>query len=1104
MKPKIKLLFTAFLCSISSVLNAQSVNIHTAKAIAEHHLAAISRPSLKSTASKGKNFQFTSVKVAVENKDTLYYILNDTINKGFAIVSADKRAWPILGFSTEGSFNEKKQPKALIAWMDCKRKEIEYIKKHNLQPDSTTLALWQNLSFENASATSTSVEPLLNTKWDQGCYYNQLCPSDTQSPYCGHTPTGCVVTALAQIMKYWNYPTKGKGSNSYIHPKYGSISADFGSTTYLWDQMPNELTGYNEAVATLMFHCGAALSMNYDTFESRPINSEVNSIVKYFDFSPNAQFVYQSESWSDLFRNELDAGHPVFMVSCAINHAFVCDGYMDGDLFHFNFGWGGSCDGYYSITQTGLVSGDTFSGPVTSIIIGLFPNQLPDNYNGLYLSTSEINFYLNTSDQVDIFSNTNWTASSNQPWLTVSNKSGNSGKSSLMFSATKNESGKDREALLTITNNGFSTKIVKIRQHRNYIKTITAGGLQDALSGDLSSVTSLAIKGTIDARDFKIMRDQIPRLVQVDLSESTILAYSGTKGTSIKSGIISYQANAVPEFAFYNNNGQGNKTLISIVLPSNTIAIGNDALECCALTSLSFPASVTSIGQNAFAFCYKLASITVDPNNSIYSSDNGVLLNKLQTKLIRCPYAKSGSYSIPSTVKSIDDEAFENCSSLTSLSIPASVTSIGHNAFTFCYQLIAITVDPLNTSYSSTDDVLFNKLQTELIRYPYAKSGSYSIPSTVKTINDKAFEYCNLLTSIRIPASVSSIGRDVFDFCHQLTSIIVDTLNSSYSSDNGVLFNKLKTELIRCPLSKLGSYSVPSMVEFIDDRAFIDCVLISSINLPASLQIIGDAFTGCNELNSINLPASLLLIRSYAFGSCPKLKSLRSSSNNPLDLNGLNSYNVFNGINKDSCTLYVPYGSKSAYQTANQWKEFKNIVEMPGFKLSATTASVKAAQGSTALIDIFSNAACTVNCDKTWLAVSSATGNGTSTLTFTAAENPGNAIRSATVTVSATGVESQIITVTQEAKNTTRIEQLSINPEFRIYPNPTTGKLKLVFDKVPVAGISVTVNDITGKNCFKQLIREKESWIDLSGYVPGIYLIKTDQENLKIQKVILK
>jgi hypothetical protein len=146
----------------------------------------------------------------------------------------------------------------------------------------------------------------------------------------------------------------------------------------------------------------------------------------------------------------------------------------------------------------------------------------------------------------------------------------------------------------------------------------------------------------------------------------------------------------------------------------------------------------------------------------------------------------------------------------------------------------------------------------------------------------------------------------------------------------------------------------------------------------------------------------------------------------------------------------------------------------------------------------------TATSDQTWLAVTPSVGAGTNTLTFTAEENPNKADRSSTVTISATGVESQTITVTQEAKNTTGIDQISINPGFIVYPNPTLGKVLLVFDKLPVNGISITVIEINGKNCLKQLILENEEWIDLSGNAPGIYIIKTDQENMKAQKIILK
>jgi hypothetical protein len=131
-------------------------------------------------------------------------------------------------------------------------------------------------------------------------------------------------------------------------------------------------------------------------------------------------------------------------------------------------------------------------------------------------------------------------------------------------------------------------------------------------------------------------------------------------------------------------------------------------------------------------------------------------------------------------------------------------------------------------------------------------------------------------------------------------------------------------------------------------------------------------------------------------------------------------------------------------------------------------------------------------------------GYGNLAMIFTAQENTSTLQRIAIVTVSSDDVNSQTITVTQESKSNTGIDQLSIKPDFNLYPNPTTGKLLLVFDQIPPYGISISVEDITGKYCLKQLIRDKEVWIDLSGNIPGIYFIKTDQNNIKTQKVILK
>jgi len=289
MNPKIKLLVAVFLCSLSSVLFAQPVDINMAKAVAEHHLSTVSQSTLKSKSLNRSSFHVTSVKAAVENSDTLYYILNDTINKGFVIVSADKRASPILGYSATGCFDEKDQPEAFIAWIGNRKKEIEEIKKSNLLADRAIKEKWQDFNLKSTTIETKSVEPLIKTQWDQGCFYNAMCPPDESGP-CGHAVTGCTITAMAQIMKYWNYPTKGTGSHSYYHPYYGNLSADFGSTTYQWSQMHNSVTSHNDAVATLMYHCGVSLDAEYGTSASGAWDPR-DELVQYFDYSSNAMLV---------------------------------------------------------------------------------------------------------------------------------------------------------------------------------------------------------------------------------------------------------------------------------------------------------------------------------------------------------------------------------------------------------------------------------------------------------------------------------------------------------------------------------------------------------------------------------------------------------------------------------------------------------------------------------------------------------------------------------------------------------------------------------------------------------------------------------------------
>jgi len=292
------------------------------------------------------------------NAPTYFYIFNKGNGQGFVIVSGDDATKTILGYSDEGTFSVDNMPENLQSWLNFYQSEIKYAMESGRSatlPDSV-----QTVALRSASAMS----PLLgNIKWDQGEPYNILCPVNQTTKE--QTVTGCVATAMAQIMMYHKWPVSGTGSNSYATTSYGTLSVDFSKTSYDWNNM---LDGYggtstlkqDTAVATLMYHCGVAVNMNYNTAGnggSAAYNSDAaRALINKFGFDADIQTcnrnLYTNTDWKNRIKSELDAARPVFYAGTTetTGHAFVCDGYDSNNLFHINWGWGGMSNGYFELS----------------------------------------------------------------------------------------------------------------------------------------------------------------------------------------------------------------------------------------------------------------------------------------------------------------------------------------------------------------------------------------------------------------------------------------------------------------------------------------------------------------------------------------------------------------------------------------------------------------------------------------------------------------------------------------------------------------------------------------------------------------------------------
>ena len=377
--------------------------------------------------------------------------------------------------------------------------------------------------------------------------------------------------------------------------------------------------------------------------------------------------------------------------------------------------------------------------------------------------------------------------------------------------------------------------------------------------------------------------------------------YIGTSGVSVSAADLTYG-----DFKYWVQSDNtiiiteyiGERYIENLIIPGKidgkTVSkIGYWSLENgYRIGNITIPAGITEI-LSPFRKCSNLKSVTVSPDNSMYSSENGVLFNKDKTELIFCPPKKQGTFKMPASVTSVDDEAFRN-SILTNISFSPALKSIGEYSFGFCENLADITLPDNLTSIGDGAFIGCKSLK------------NIKLPEKTEFIGDDAFERCTSLAEITVPAGVTSVGNGVFSECSSLKTVKIDAALKSVPHH---MFYECK---------KLTSVNIPNSVKSIGMDAFFRCQSLTEINLPESVTSIDDcAFWDCKSLTSITFPNSVTSINSRIFNECHNMTSINVGSKNK-------NYSSIDGVlfSKDKSVLVAyPQGRTGTYVIPDSVKE---------------------------------------------------------------------------------------------------------------------------------------------------------------------------------------
>ena len=917
----------------------------------------------------------SEMRMAVQ-KEQLAVLANDDF---FVVLAIDDDIEPVLGYS-ETDINESSMPPGFQWWLNAMNESLE-------KGDRKEMARRAGVP----AGLPTYVEPLITTKWWQREPYNNKCPlgkmkNDNTFSRC---VTGCVATAMAQIMNYHEYPLRGTGSHGYETTgliKVGDYEGhylfkDFSETSFDWAHMKDDYSsGYTEAeadaVAELMLACGISVNMEYTPKASAAQMYDADdAFEKYFGYGSTLHVKksnYTEQKWMNRIYFNLKRHLPILYAGKDlrknVSHAFVVDGYDSSGNIHINWGHAGYCNGYFYINN--LVDN-------SYVIINNNSND-SFNYSGNQEMICEIMPQTRSFEVKEINVSQPGTLSSLLP------------ESEYDFIEALKVSGDINGSDITVLK-----KLCKGEETNYILHSLDLSDVNIVEGGDSSCYTS---NDELPENSFYrcrgLYRIILPHSIK-SIGQQAFCYCDKLISIDIPENVSSIGNSAFFDTPWYDNQPNGLLYVgrvayhyigtmpeeSEIVIKDGIKTIANSAFyNCKGLTSITIPESVTRIGKNVFENCSSLSSVHIKDIGAWcnISCDERNSLNKLYTSSLYLNGQEIEDLVIPNGVTSIGAYSFYGCGNMTSLTIPNSVTSIGDQAFRSGN---VKTVLCLNTSVPET---LGNN--TFEIIYGYA---TLYVPASALDDyrNATPWKYFGTIHAVDSlsPVIVDGIKYEL-DVMERTATVIANESNESNYTGSIVIPASINVNGLKCNVTSISnnafcdskyltSVTIPEGVTSIGARAFFGCSWLSSVSIPQSVISIGPfAFAYCYELRSITIPEGVENIGKSAFCSCQRMayaiipSSVTSIGDRAFEFcRGLNAVfclgrndvpetgsNVFAQSSCGTATLYVPNSLLSRYSNTEPWNVFGEIktwndlsIDGLGYHLDvmARTASVYGGTG---------------------------------------------------------------------------------------------------------------------------------------------------------------